>query len=232
MKRGCRRPLLTGAEPRFAAALSQVSLAPQPEQFHNPNAAALSQTFLLNDSLPDCVVVSALRYCQRWDNNFGPSDSAALAIFKAAGGDPVNGLDPLAFMALWQSNALPHLTPIAGYAIVDLSDSTQCVQCIGTSRGLMVCLELAPDAEQTFPQPWLTFEQGGDGHCIMVDGFDQRAANVLFDRCTWADWTQGGINAEFQTACGFCGIVALPKAGLPGVDPAVLQAISNLGANQ
>lgn len=211
MKRGAKRPILTGREIKFSASLPQVGLAPAPTAYHNPSGPAQSQGFLCNDSLSDCVVVSMLRYKQRQDPGFVPTDDMARDIFNALGAPP-DGLDPFATLTAWQAGTLPHIGKIAGWIQLDLSDATQLMQAVMLTKGFMACLTLAPDAESTFPAPWATHtlgDPGQDGHCILADGFDQAIADVPFDRITWNNYLIGGINLAFLAEFGFAGAAVI-----------------------
>lgn len=224
MMRGALRPASPDRS-RFGAALQRYTLAPAPAVLHNPLGAIQSGGMLLNDTLSDCVVVSALRYCQRWDTAFAPTDDMARQIF-AACGSPPDGLDPFDFMDRWQAGKLPVLPSIAGWVQLDISNGTQLTQSIVLTKGAMLCAALAEDAEDRFPAPWVIRtlgDPGQDGHCFFSDGFDQTGADVLLDRTTWADYTQGGINLAFLAEFGFAGIAAIR-------DPAVMTKLREIAA--
>lgn len=216
MKRGALRPVITDRGIKFAAALQAFTLPPAPTIYHNPLGEAQSTGYLLNQTLSDCVVVSALRYCQRWDATFVPTDDMARQIF-AALGSPPEGLDPLAFADLWAAGKLPVLPKIAGWVQLDLSDATQLTQAVTLTKGAMLCASLAQDAEDRFPAPWITRtlgDPGQDGHCFFTDGFDQTNPDASFDRITWGAYTRGGINLAFLAEFGFAGIAAIRDAAM------------------
>ena len=211
MMRGALRPVITGREIKFGAALQGYTLAPAPTVLHNDNGPAQSQGYLLNDTLSDCVVVSALRYCQRWDASFIPTDDMARQIFGYFG-SPDIGLDPFAFADDWAAGKLPVLPKIAGWVQLDLSDATQLTQAITLTKGAMLCAALAQQAENQFPAPWVIRTLGDPGqdlHCFFTDGFDQSNPDALFDRITWGDYMRDGINLAFLAEFGFAGIAAI-----------------------
>jgi len=215
MMRGALRPASPDRN-KFGAALQRYTLTPAPTVLHNPLGAIQSQGYLLNQTLSDCVVVSALRYCQRWDASFIPTDDMARQIFGYFG-SPDIGLDPFAFADLWAAGKLPVLPKIAGWVQLDLSDATQLTQAITLTKGAMLCAALAQDAEDKFPDPWVIRELGDpgqDGHCFFSDGFDQSNPDILLDRVTWADYRQGGINLAFLAEFGFAGIAAIRDAAM------------------
>lgn len=191
----------------------------------------LSQGILGNDLNPWCVAIGMARYAQRWNPEFVPTDAMINEIFAAAGGGP-DGLDPIATLRMWASGALPHLPPIAAWALIDPSDETQIIEGIRLTRMVMMCATLPQDAEDRFPASWNLIEltePPSAGHCYALDGWDQTEPNALFDRATWGKYTKGGTDGAFSTKYGFCAMIALPASGLPSIAGSMLQAISNLG---
>ena len=228
MMRGCLIPPLA-RRPRFADVVSVPAIidfdpnAP----FHPPNGPALSQGMLGNDVWPDCVIVSFLRYRQRQVPGFTPTDDMALAIFNALGAPP-DGIDPIAFMQAAQAGTLPGIPKIGGYALVNIADGTELAASIKLTKGVMLCAAMPPQAEDQFPGKWGLDELDGaaaDGHCFLADGFDLTQPDNCFDRCTWAAWTEDGIDLPWLAKFGF---TAISVAFDPGKSLADLTAMGRM----
>ncbi|MDE2097075.1 MAG: hypothetical protein KGL39_07500 [Patescibacteria group bacterium] len=224
LMRGCLPPTFTGTETHFAAASPRFNVEPAPDAVVNPDGAAESIGYLLNDQKSDCVIVSILRIHQRQMPGFVPTDAMAGELFNHFGA-PADGLDPNAVLTEWRDNGLPYLGKIPGYFVVDLANGTEIVQAIWRAKALMVCSLLPTEADQVFPGAWeapMTALPPNGGHAYVADGYDQRQSDVKLSRITWGSYLWGGVDLAFVNAYQMA-----PKSGF-AVVPASMPDLARM----
>jgi hypothetical protein len=174
------------------------SLPPPPESV-TWSSKVCDWGMLLNDQLGDCTIAGALHLDMAWAANAGgifvPTDNDALQAYESIDGyqpgnpSTDNGGILLNVLNAWRKTGIAG-RKIAGYAMANIRNRTEIMQCINIFGGAYAAVML-PISAQTQDVWSIVPDDGGvwGGHCVPILDYDENGLTCITwgqaKRLTW-----------------------------------------------